>query len=83
YDRNDVMIDIERLRAQTENKNTVKAKKADNDDLYEEVPVDQPEEATEPEAENADNGTEAEADEQPEQPANEQEPEKPAEDLDD
>ncbi|MDE5563274.1 MAG: hypothetical protein K2J01_07025 [Clostridiales bacterium] len=84
YDRNDVMDDIERLRAQTENKNTVKAKKANNEDLYEEIPVPQPENGDESETEAH---TDDEATEQPvEQPA-EQEPEKPAqkpaEDLDD
>lgn len=82
YDRGDVMDDIERLRAQTENKNTVKAKKANNDDLYEEVPVPQPENGDETPTEDTDAAND-EADETPEQPADDKEPEQPAQKPDD
>ncbi|MDE6028878.1 MAG: hypothetical protein K2F90_00980 [Clostridiales bacterium] len=87
YDRSDVMNDIERLREQAENKNTVKTTKADTtDDLYEEAPVPQPENGNE----QAEDETETEADgadkqKATEQPTAEQKPEKAKnpEDLDD
>ncbi len=79
YDRNDVMNDIERLREQTANKQQQKAKKADNDDLYEEALVDQPEEGGE--ADTTDT-VDDEADEQPAEQETEQ-AQKPDENLDD
>lgn len=79
YDRGDVYDEIERLRAQAENKNKQKAKEVDNDDLYEEVPVDVPEgDEAESDATDTDDG-------ETEQPAEQgvEETKKPDEDLDD
>ncbi|MDE6200502.1 MAG: hypothetical protein K2M47_01290 [Clostridiales bacterium] len=81
YDRTDVYDEIERLKAQAEDSKKQKSKKVTNDEMYEETPIDLPENGEDGETDATDTTDEGET-EQPAEQETEQ-AQKPDDDLDD